>query len=140
MTKKIQIDCAEIELLENGIIQLKYSSDYNVELEDVKEVEQVFIEFSQGGDIFCLMDTSGRLNNYTPEAQKYLSKEASIVKEEKMRCSAVVIDNLPNRILARFFSSFFKPQFKIQIFSSNEEALKWLAAEKASCEELEITQ
>lgn len=125
-TNSIKIKCAEIELLDNGIVQLKYQHDYEVELEDVKEVEKVFIQLSEGGAIFCLMDTSGRFNIYSNEAQKFLSKEASIVREEKIKASAVVIDNLANRMIARFFSKFFKPKFAMKIFSNRENAILWL--------------
>lgn len=122
----IEIECAEIYLRPDKIIVLKYKPDYDVELADVKEVEKVFIELSQGGDIYCLMDTSGRLNNYSNEAQKFLSKEASIVREDKIKCSAVVIDNLANRILAHFFSKFFKPKFRMKIHSNQSDAIQWL--------------
>ncbi len=102
----MNIECAEITLLESGLILLKYVPDYKVELKDVKEVERVFIELSNNGDIYCIMNTSGRFNNYTNEAQKFLSKEAKIVKQNKIKGSAVVIDNLPNRLLAQFFQGF----------------------------------
>ena len=80
ITKKLNVECSEIALLRSGILILKYKPDYVVELEDVKQVERAFIELSSNGDIYCLMDTSGRFNNYTNEAQKFLSNEASIVQ------------------------------------------------------------
>ena len=126
VTRELNITCAEIALLDSGIIVLQYKPDYEVELEDVKQVEQAFIELSSNGDIYCLMDTSGRFNNYTNEAQKFLSKEASIVQNKKIKGSAVVIDNLPNRLLAQFFSKFFKPEFPMKIFSNQDGGKVWL--------------
>lgn len=126
ITKKLNVECSEIALLRSGILILKYKADYVVELEDVKQVERAFIELSSNGDIYCLMDTSGRFNNYTNEAQKFLSNEASIVQNKKIKGSAVVIDSLPNRLLAKFFSKFFKPKFPMRIFSTQEEGLAWL--------------
>lgn len=125
---QINIECAEITLLDSGLILLKYAPDYKVELKDVKEVERVFIELSNNGDIYCIMNTSGRFNNYTNEAQKFLSNDAKIVKQNKIKGSAVVIDNLPNRLLAQFFSRVFKPKFPMKICSSQEEGLAWLNA------------
>ncbi|UKN01098.1 hypothetical protein K6119_15310 [Paracrocinitomix mangrovi] len=125
--KEVNIECAEIALLDSGIIQIRYKADYEVELKDVMEVEKVFIDFSESAEIFCLMDTSGRFNIFSKEAQKFLSNEASIVRENKLKGSAVVIDNLPNRIIAQFFSKFYKPQFPMKIFSSQEEGMKWLS-------------
>lgn len=125
-TKNLHIECAEITVIDSGFILLKYKPDYEVEIEDVKELEKVLIEISDNGDIYCLMDTSGRLNNYSHEAQKFLSNDASIVKQNKIKGSAIVIDNLPNRLLARFFSKFYKPKFPMKIFRNKEDALSWL--------------
>lgn len=124
--KEIELNCAKISLLNSGIIVIKYTSEYEVALNDVKQVEQVFIELSGNGDIFCLMDTSGSFNNFTNEAQQFLSKEASIVKQNKIKGSAVVIDNLPNRLLTRFFATIFKPKFPLKVFSNQNEGLEWL--------------
>lgn len=128
--KTSNIDCAEIELDQNDIIQLKYRPDYTVELEDVREVERVFIDLSNGNDIYCLLDMSGQFNVYTPEAQKFLSKEASIVKQKKIKCSAVVIDNLPNRLITKFFIKFYKPPFRTKIFANKESGLIWIESIK----------
>ena len=126
ISRECNIDCAEISLIESGVVLLKYKPDYEVDLRDVIEVEKAFIELTNSGDIYCLMDTSGRFNNYTNEAQKFLSKEASIVKNNKIKGSAVIIDNLPNRILAQFFSKIFKPNFPMKIFSNQKDGLVWL--------------
>lgn len=126
---RLNIECADIELLEDGIVALTYKSNYEVELLDVKELEQAFISLSNNGDIYCLMNTSGRFNQFTNEAQKYLSKEAVIIKGDKLKCSAVVIDNLPYRLLARFFLNFHKPNFTMKLFSNKGEALTWLRKE-----------
>ena len=124
--KEVNIECADIRLLDSGIILLKYKPDFEIELKDVKEVEKVFIELSEKGNIYCLMDTSGGFNNFTNEAQQFLSKEASIVKQNKIKGSAVVIDNLPNRLLIKFFAKFFKPKFPMKVFSNQEDGLEWL--------------
>lgn len=127
--QSVNINCAEIELLDSGIIKLIYKPDYEVELSDAKEVEQTLIDLTHGGDIYCLMDTTGRLGGYTQEAQVYIAKNAPIVKEGKMKCSAVIIDNLPSRIFTKFFSKIFKPKFKIKVFSNQSAAMEWLLSE-----------
>lgn len=121
-----EIDCAVIELLSNGIIKVDYRPDFEVELNDVKEVEKVFIDLSGGDNIYCLMDLSGQFNVFTNEAQKYLSNEALIVTQGIIKGSAVVIDNLPNRLFAKFFIKFFKPPFLTQAFSNSQQAVEWL--------------
>jgi hypothetical protein len=95
-------------------------------LKDVKEVEKAFIQLSESSKIYCLMDTSGRYINFTSDAQKFLSNEASIVREGKIKASALVVNNLPNRFVAQLFSNFFKPNFPMKIVSNQIDALNWL--------------
>lgn len=130
--RKIEIDCANIFLIENDITVIRYKNDYHVELKDVKEVEKTFIELNGDKPIYCLMDSSNRFNNYTVEAQQYLSHKASIVKRRQLQCSAVIINNLPHRLLAQFFSKFYKPSFPMKIFSNENEAIDWIKEIKQS--------
>lgn len=123
---EIALPSARLYKFDESIIEIKYTPDYHVELEDVVEVEKAFIELSEGGNIYCLMNNAKQFNQFSQEAQKFLAAEASIVKERKMRASAVILDNLPNRILARFFLTFHKPSFKMKIFGNREDALDWL--------------
>ncbi len=123
---KVEINCSVIELLPSRIIKLRYKPDFEIQLKDVRELETVFVHLAGENDIYCLMDMSGRFNTVTKEAQNFLSKEAAIVTEKKLKASAIVIDNLPNRIITKFFIKFFKPSFKTKIFSKIEQAEAWL--------------
>lgn len=125
-----QIPCARICKISDDLIEINYTADYMVELEDVVEVEKIFIELANNNKIYCLMDNAGQFNQFTQEAQRFLATEASIVKENKMRASAVILDNLPNRILARFFLTFHKPAFKMKIFGKRQDAIDWLVKEQ----------
>ena len=56
ISRECNIDCAEISLIESGVVLLKYKPDYEVDLQDVIEVEKAFIDLTNSGDIYCLMD------------------------------------------------------------------------------------
>ncbi len=131
MEGAIDIYCAEIEMLVNGNILLKYRSDIQIGLKDVKEVEQVLIELSNGSDIYAIVDSTGPYVNITNEAQNFLAQEASIVRNKKMKGSAVVINSLPNRLLVKFFIKLFRPQFPTKIFSNLNSANEWLEGLKS---------
>ncbi len=127
--KSVEISCANIDLHDSGIIELKYHPEHEVEIMDAIQVESVFIEFSKGKGIYCLMDTTGRTAGYTKEAQNYLAKDAAIVKNKQMKCSAVIIDNTLNRMLTTFFMKIFKPKYKVKIFAIEKDAINWLKSE-----------
>ena len=78
-------------------------------LDEVKEVEQVLIKIANGGNLYTIVSSAGTYGGLTHEAQNFLVKEASIVTENNMRASAIVINSLPNRLLTIFFIKMFKP-------------------------------
>jgi len=123
---KVEINSATLELLPSLVIKLRYKQDYEIELKDVKQVERAFLNLAEEKDIYCLMDMTGKFNTITKEAQKFISKEASIVREKKLIASAVVIDNLSSRIITKIFVKLFKPPFKMKIFSTVSNGEAWL--------------
>ncbi|MGZ3900354.1 MAG: DUF7793 family protein [Bacteroidia bacterium] len=64
----------------------------------------------------------------TPEGRKITAdkKEAPLLK-----ANAVIINNLPARLLANFFGNFNKPHFKFKVFTSEKKAVAWLKAAAA---------
>lgn len=123
---KKEIACASITILRPDLIEIIYKNNYLVELEDAKAVDDVFLEFSQGNGMYTVMDTQGRYNVFSKEAQAYLAKEAPMVVQKRLLGFAIVIDNLPNRMLAKFYITFFKPNYPIKIFSEKVDARMWL--------------
>jgi hypothetical protein len=72
------------------------------------------------------MDTKRRYNIFSTEAQKFLSKETSVVQKSLLGGFAMIIDSLPYRIMVKFYMRFYKPNYKLQVFSNEIEAVKWL--------------
>ncbi|MDX1349194.1 MAG: hypothetical protein R3279_03040 [Putridiphycobacter sp.] len=126
MVKKVEIYCAEVSILSSNVFLIAYRTDIEIELNHIKELEQTLIDLSNGGDIYTVVDSIGAYINISNEGQNFLAKEASIVIEKKIKASAVLIRNLPNRLVAKFFMVFYKPLFPIKIFAEQSAALSWL--------------
>ena len=124
----VEIPCAVITMLDVDIFKVEYRNDYRVELKDAIELDRVFVELSQGAGIYTLLDTSGKHALFSKEAQRFLAKEGIMVKERRILDFALVIDNLPNRLLAKFYITFFKPKYPIKIFPNVDSALAFLKA------------
>lgn len=120
----IELHCAVVQRLPNGILRLDYRDGYEVELADVKQVEEAFIQLSQGEPIYSMMLTQGKYFKFSSEAQSFLADQASIVS--RIKGSAVVIDGLPIRLITNFFIRVYKPKFPTKIFKTEADALKWL--------------
>jgi len=87
-------------------------------------VNDVFEKIIDSHNIYSIVNTKSRFLNITKEAQKYLASEAPIVP--RVKGSKVVINNLPTRLLVRFFIRFFSPKFPTKTFRNEHEALLWL--------------
>jgi hypothetical protein len=123
---KIDLPCANIEVLSPNLVHIVYRDEYEVELKDVKAVDQAFLDIAQESAIYVVMDTKRRYNIFSTEAQKFLSKETSVVQKSLLGGFAMIIDSLPYRIMVKFYMRFYKPNYKLQVFSNEIEAVKWL--------------
>ncbi len=126
----VEITCTTITKLDTDLIKVVYRDGYLVELEDAKEVDDVFLRLSDGHAVYTLMDTNGRYSVFDPKALQFFSNEAPMVVQKRMLGFAVIIDSLPNRLLAKFYITFFKPKFIFKIFSREKDAHAFLLSLK----------
>jgi len=124
MEKEIKLKCGTIKRIEGNIIFACYHEGYEIRLADVKQIDEAFFELANEDKIYSLMDSSNRHTYFTKEAQNYLAKEAK--SRYLLVASVVVLNQLPMRILARFFVTFHKPNYPVKICKSIEEGKKWI--------------
>lgn len=125
-----EIPCATISKLDHDLIKVVYRDGYQVELEDAKMVDEVFQELSNNSPVCIFMDTNGRYSVFSSEAQNYFSNEGKLAKDNNIIAFAIIINNLPNRLLVRFYLAFFKPKYTFEIFKNEEDALMFLNASR----------
>lgn len=123
---KKELSCATIKIIEPGLVHIVYKDEYEVELKDVQEVDCAFLEFAKDSTLYVIMDTKGKYNIFSQEAQKYLSKETIMVEKDLLGGFAMIISNLPYRIILRFYMKVYKPNYKLQVFSNQENAKRWI--------------
>jgi len=68
--------------------------------------------------------TAPKINaDIEPEVRNYLVQPQ---RAERVSADALVINNLPHRLLADFYLKFNRPDIPTRFFSSEEEAREWL--------------
>lgn len=98
-----------------------------------KEVDEITMEdarhdFQQAGDMVNFQKTPvlADSRNYTHFDHEirdfYSSKEAA----ERISAMAILINSIPTRLMGNFFINFHKPHFPTRLFTSENEAIKWL--------------
>ena len=116
----IETSIGKMWLDEEGIIRVKMNAGSVIELEEVKEVVAARSTLSKGKKRPLLVDIRA-LRSVSAEARSYFAGE-----EEAVCAIAGIIGSPLSRIISNFFLGLNKPSYPFKLFTSEEEALKWL--------------
>lgn len=122
--EEIVLKTATLRLDNSGILWVCYQKEVDMTPEDAKKHIEAVVKLSGGKKRPFLIDTRNARGSYSVEAMRTLAKNPEIVRVRKAQ--AIIIDSLPNRLLANFYIKFHKPENPIKIFEKEGEALKWL--------------
>ena len=121
--KKGHWDIIHLEY-DNEILRLKPESDMVYELDDIKEFHQFVIEFTGAEKHLVLSDFRKHHLSLSKETMQFAAKSEWL--NELKIAEAILIDNLPNLLIARFFINVLKPITPTKIFKQEKNARKWL--------------
>ncbi len=116
----VQNEYVEIEL-KNGILIVRYLPK-KIDLKAAKLIVAARKTFSGGKALPGLADTR-KITSVTREAREYLSSPEAI---EGVVAGAILSGSSFNAFIANFFVKVTKPRIPTRIFTSEENALKWL--------------
>ncbi len=122
----IEIDCATIRKIADDIIVLENKDDVDIELADAVQINEAYEKLANGVPVYSILNSAQSFNNFSKDAQDYLARTAPFVQANLLAASAIVVTNLPNRLLAKFFVNFYKPAYPIKITANLQEAETWL--------------
>lgn len=121
----IKLKHAEITLYQENIYVLTFEDDYEVELEDAIEIDKAFIKITNNTKFSVIVDARDKFSSITNDARNFFANDPEIIPiREKI---AIVVNNMPTKILANFFMRFNRPQTPTKVFNNLEEAVKWLS-------------
>lgn len=109
----------------DGILNLIFEPDVHIAVSDMKFVEKKLQEVSGNKPFKLIMDTRNRYIQFDREARRYAAT-SPITKN--ILGQAVLMNNLPTRLLFNFYTSIDKPQYPIKAFKTREPAVEWLKA------------
>ena len=115
---------AFLEKLPYNIIRIEYKKNHIVTLQDTIEVEKAFLALADEDDLYCLLTTPDGPNEISDEALDFFAHKAESIP--RMKGFAMVLNTLPQRIIARVFTKFHRPKFPSKVFRDNESAINWL--------------
>jgi hypothetical protein len=116
-------DSAEIELKED-YVHIQFRDMSIIGLEESKKVADLIIELCAGTPYPFITNGLGitiRMNN---EARDFFASYPPLTKVRKAQ--ALLVNNMPSKLLANFFIKYHKPVNPTKIFTDFDEALKWI--------------
>jgi len=105
--KYIELEKAHLYLIEEGFTMLQFKDQVDFELEDAIEVDDKTIGFVEGKSFVTLVDARNIRSNMSHEAREFFATDKKIVAIRKAQ--AIVVNNLPSRLIAKFYMTFHKP-------------------------------
>ena len=110
----------DLYILENKVLFFDYRKNITMGLEDVKDAYDLYLKHSEGYSYKVLI-TFGRFTTIEADARKYAEQ-----KRMPTPAQAIVIRNLAQRLLVRFYSNFRKDSHPLKFFENEEDAVEWL--------------
>lgn len=106
----------------DGILENRIIESVEVDVKDVYQAKEDNIALTNGKP-YCILVNSGKYTTITKEA---LELSASPDFKQNTIAKALLIQELPHRIVGNFYMRFKKPAIKTKIFTDRDKALKWL--------------
>lgn len=120
----ITLETAQISLTANGILCIEFlDSNKNIDLEEAKMHIAASLKLTKGKRFPALVDGGNGAPIITNEAKEILAngEHRALVTAE-----AIVVRNLPQRLIANFIMGLRKKKIPSRTFNNKAEALAWL--------------
>jgi len=121
---EIELEKAFLYLVGDNLSILKFKDNVSFNLEDAIEVNNITFSWVKGKSFVTLVDARNITGEISTEAKEHFSKDAKILELQKAQ--ALVLNSLPNRIIATFYMKFHKPAVPVKIFTDFDKAHEWL--------------
>ena len=117
--------CATINLRSDGILEILFNQEYNLEEEDILDIRKVTSVLGKDNPLYILV---------VPGVDGTISKEAREmpIVQEGTKAIGIITTMLHQRLLGNLYFKFKKAEFKnYKLFKSQRIAESWLQNERS---------
>jgi hypothetical protein len=122
-SRKKENDNALIEIRDH-YVYVEFMDLCNIELEDAKVLTAMAIDLCSGRSYPFITSILGKTIRISNEAREYFASYPPLVRLRT--CQAILVDNMPGKLLANFFIKFHKPTEATRVFTKLDDALEWI--------------
>lgn len=106
--------------IEDVILHFEYKDDTLITLDHVKSAYRLYEIHSDNNKMKVLL-SFGAFSSITPQARQYAENKVMPTPAQ-----AIIIKNLAQRMLAKFYQIFRKDVHPLKFFAEHESAVEWL--------------
>lgn len=122
MIKTLHIEKFEIRLHESGVLENIVKKGEVIDVEDIKLLIRSNLAITNNHHYSALID-SEELASFTKEAMEYSAKKDI---SPKILARAILVNNLPKRIVGNFYIKITRPAVITKLFNDRAKAFIWL--------------
>ena len=115
---------ATIDIDEDRVLLVKFKDRVEVEIEEAVKLVDVSLEIVDNQSFYLLVDARDIFSSMDHESRKYISDHKRY--NELNIAQAIVVNNMPIRLLASAYFRMYKHVNPIKIFTNITDARKWL--------------
>ena len=117
---------SELFLREDGIVQINFKDETNISIEESIEINTAIGKLTSEKEALVLM-IAGEQTDFDEKARAF---SASVLGLKYTIADALVVKNLAQKLMGNFYLNFNRPKKPSRIFTSSEDATKWLLSLK----------
>lgn len=120
--ERVELKKVFIDLLTPNIILVTAKDDIVLESSDILELKEYNLSLTEGKEYGVILD-SMLYTSISTEARNIMTSKSV---EKNRLATAIVVHELPQRIIGNFYIKFNKPSVPTKLFSNKKEALIWM--------------
>jgi len=121
---KIDLVASTLFFDSEGILWVIHKDGVEMGIIEAAEHAEACCKLCRGNQTRMVIDARAKTVFVTDEARNYLAHHEDIIKVRKAH--AIIVDSIPNRLLANFYFRFNKPIGPGKVFNSEKAAISWL--------------
>ncbi len=119
----VTVPVCSLDLLDNGIIELRFIREYELQIEDIEAIQQAIVELDPSPKKILVIP--GQYGGISKDARKVDFFEKTGSKDQLS--VAIVSTQLHHRLVGTMYFKFFDPkQYNPKFFKNESQAREWL--------------
>lgn len=120
---EIELNSANISLDRDRVLLIKFKSGADVDIEETKKIMNLSAEMVDKKRFYVLVDARDIFVSVDHKSRKYMAEHE--VNKYNI-AQAMVVNNMPVRMIANFYLRFYKHAYPMKVFKNINKARAWL--------------